>query len=255
MRPVAITSFGSWTSGGVSLNAAPHPGSGPELGPWPQAPELPRIHPRARRPHPLAKAMVQLAHEVLAHRAPLSHDGMALLVGGEAGCAAADLDFFTGVKERGAAFGSPSVFVYTLTSAAPGEVSIAAAARGPLLTVSAGAASAATALAMAAAGVASGRYPSCLCGALEAATFGKRRAFGEGRGDELALFLLEPADAAHRAVRLDSWRAGFGRPPEGAAAFTGSAIAGELARLKGKRRIFAAAPEGFWAELELSSSP
>ncbi len=210
---VAITAWATWTSGGVSLGAAPRSAApGAPLGAWEEAARLQEIHPRARRPHPSARQLVQLTHALLRARLaelPLARTG--LVLGTSSGCAAPDREFLEQCMQRGPAFGSPSTFVYTLPTAAPGEVSIALGLRGGVETISAGAHSGLAALAAAAAKVARGSLGAAVCGALEL----PRTAEGEPGSavplEHLALFLLEPAGRAPAAAARLQLTAG-GRP-------------------------------------------
>ncbi|MHB8873835.1 MAG: beta-ketoacyl synthase N-terminal-like domain-containing protein [Myxococcaceae bacterium] len=245
---VVISAFATWTPGGVSVGKVPVLGGGRVLGPWPGAPELSKIHPRARRPHAAAKVLVQLAHALLADRdsrGPLPRAGVGLAIGSLAGCAAADAEFAAGLATRGLGFGSPATFVYTLPSAPPGEVSIALGLKGGLFTVSAGAGSGLAAVVSGAALVAARRCPGCLCGAVEVAP-------PDWPGpDSVSLFLLEPEGAAPAKARLLAWRAGFGPPPgpagEGdplhALARAASGADGEASL------IVSVSPEGYWASV------
>lgn len=192
-----ISRWACWTAAGVAIGGDP-----PDLKPgpiaaWADAPPLSKVHPKARRPHPQAKALVQLASVVLQER---RFDGLALTIGTASGCAAADKEFQKELQAKGPGFGSPSLFVYTLPSAPLGEVALAFGAHGPLTSVSAGAASALTAIATAIDDVDSGRAPAVLCGGFEWGT----------DADFLALFLVEPMGPITVAGDL-----GYGDTPEG----------------------------------------
>ena len=114
-----ISRWATWTAAGVAVRgASPQRMPGP-IGAWPDAPLLSKIHPKARRPHPQAKALVQLASVVLGDR---RIDGLALTLGSASGSAAPDREFDRELKQKGAGFGSPSLFVYTLPSAPLGKV-------------------------------------------------------------------------------------------------------------------------------------
>jgi hypothetical protein len=250
---VVISAFATWTSGGVSVGRAPLAEAGRALGPWPEAPELARIHPRARRPHASAKVLVQLAHALIAHRE--SRPGASLrastglAIGSVAGCAAADVDFLAGLDGRGLSFGSPATFVYTLPTAPPGEVSIALGLKGPLFTVSAGQGSGLSAVVIAAAQVAAGRCDACLCGRLEV------NPPGATAGDSVSLFLLERGEGW---PRLSAWREGFGTAPFGPAA-SGEplhALARAAADSKaGESLVTSVSPEGYWVSVVVSRNP
>lgn len=225
---VAVSAFAVWTPAGVWVDAAPDAGTagtpGVALAPWPGAPKLAEVHPRARRPHAQATALVQLAHALLSAREARAGERFAapprsevdLLLGTQTGSSAADLDFHEGLHKRGLAFGSPSTFVYTLGTAAPAEVALALGLRGALATVTAGSVSGLTAVVRAAARIAAGRSRACVCGGVELGTLGERRASSVCGQDLLALFLLEPAVPAAPWPTLEGWEAGFsagGEPP------------------------------------------
>ncbi|MBL8952752.1 MAG: hypothetical protein JNK82_18370, partial [Myxococcaceae bacterium] len=53
-----ITTFASWASGGIAVGAKPEGAAKGPLGAWADAPPLSKVHPRARRPHPIAKQLV-----------------------------------------------------------------------------------------------------------------------------------------------------------------------------------------------------
>ncbi len=205
-RPVAIASWATWTSGGVAIARAPLGAeAGAPLGAWPEAAPLAKIHPRARRPHPSARQLVQLTHALLTHRAalgaPPALDRTGLVLSTRAGCAAADLEFFGQCTQRGAAFGSPSTFVYTLPTAALGEVSIALGLRGGLETVSAGERSDLAAVVSAAGRVARGELDAAVCGAFELPRTTDGKAAFAPAVELISLFLVEPAERAGAAGR------------------------------------------------------
>jgi 3-oxoacyl-(acyl-carrier-protein) synthase len=174
-----ISRWAAWTAKGVTIGVDPPDLAPGPIGPWNEAPQLSKIHPKARRPHPQAKAMVQLAYAVIGER---RLDGLALTLGSASGCAGPDREFEAELKKKGPGFGGPSLFVYTLPSAGLGEIAVAFGAHGPITTVSAGAASGMTAVATAIADVDSGRAPAVLCGGFEWGT----------EADYLAFFLIEP---------------------------------------------------------------
>ncbi len=231
-----ITAFATWASGGARVGAAPAGGPGVKLGDWPEAPPLSRVHPRARRPHPQAKALVQLAAAVLGERRP---SGLGVALGTSAGCLTPDLEFQRELDTKGKGFGGPSLFVYTLPTAPLGEVAIALGANGPGFTVNAGAASALTAVGLAAEEVAAGRAPAMLAAGLE---------WGTGL-DWAAVFLLEPKGTPGGGLEVRG-RQGFGAAPSST---PGDALAlarrlADPSREAGK--LCAADAAGFWAELE-----
>lgn len=230
-----ISRWACWTVAGVTVNGAPVDNAGPfdarrqTLGPWPDAPPLSKIHPRARRPHPQAKALVQLASVVLGER---RMEGLGLLVGSASGCAAPDREFQAELTAKGPGFGGPSLFVYTLPTAPLGEVAVAFGARGPLTAVSAGAASALTAIACAIDDVDAGRAPAVLCGGFEWGT----------AADHLALFLVEP-DGPYRVTGST----GYGDAPDGA---RGTVLDVAAALTTGKAFAITAFDKlGYWAQL------
>ncbi|WP_158502452.1 beta-ketoacyl synthase N-terminal-like domain-containing protein [Vitiosangium sp. GDMCC 1.1324] len=266
---VGVSAFALWTPGGVWTNAAPVPGApGPELASWPEAPALAQVHPRARRPHTQAVALVQLAHQLFSARAgatggvppaPPSRE-VDLLLGTVTGCAAADLDFLEGLKTRGEGFGSPSTFVYTLATAAPAEVALALGLRGALATVTAGGISGLASVARAAAHIAAGRSRACLCGGAELARLGSRRASGASEQDILALFLLEAMPEGAPWPQVQRWEVGFApsertapecSPP---AALLSLATAVARAGTEGTAQVVSGSShEGHWARLSLAS--
>ena len=207
---VAVTAWAVWSAGGVSVNEAPVDGSGRGLAPWPDRPAP--ILPARGRPVPQsASALVQLAQAVLTTRrarVPAPPTTVDLKVGTRLGSREVDLAFLQSLTERGDAFGSPSLFAYTLSTAAGGEVSLALGLRGALSTVSSGELSGLTALVTGAASVTSGRSEACLCGAMDVSG---------SESDVIALFLLEPALPYLHAPRVVGWKLSF--DPE---ALTGS---------------------------------
>lgn len=229
-----ISRWAAWTSTGVAVGGMPPAlGEGP-LAPWADAPSLSKIHPRARRPHPQAKALVQLASAVLGD---FRSEGLGILVGSASGCAAPDREFQAELTKKGAAFGGPSLFVYTLPTAPLGEVAVAFGARGPLSAVSSGAASGLTAVANAIDEVDAGRAPAVLCGGFEWGT----------SADHLVLFLVEPTGPFTLVGAT-----GYGEPPEGA---RGTLIDVAHALAAGRPFGFTAFDKlGFWAQLESEGS-
>jgi Beta-ketoacyl synthase, N-terminal domain len=199
---VAVTAWAVWTAGGVSVNEAPVDGSGRGLAPWPDRP-APIVRARGRPVPPSASALVQLVQAVLTTRracVPAPPTTVDLKVGTRAGSAEADLAFLRSLAERGDAFGSPSLFAYTLSTAAGGEVSLALGLRGALSTMSSGEVSGLTALVTGAASVTSGRSEACLCGAMDVSG---------SESDVIALFLLEPALPYLHAPRVVGWKLSF----------------------------------------------
>lgn len=225
-----ISRWATWTAAGVAVGGDPPEKQAGPLAAWAEAPPLSKIHPRARRPHPQAKALVQLASVVLQDR---RFDRLALTVGSASGSAAPDREFDQELRSRGLGFGSPSLFVYTLPSAPLGEVALAFGAHGPLITVSAGAASALTAIAIAIDDVDAGRAPAVLCGGLEWGT----------DADFLALFLVEPSGPITVTAAT-----GYGETPEGARGdvldLAAALASGQAFSLTSLDRL------GFWAQLE-----
>ena len=192
-----ISRWACWTAAGVAVGGDPPEKKPGPLAAWAQAPSLSKIHPRARRPHPQARALVQLGSVVLADK---RFEGLALTLGTASGSAGPDREFDRELKQKGAGFGSPSLFVYTLPSAPLGEMAVAFGAHGPVTSVSAGAASALTAIACGIEEVDSGRAPAVLCGGFEWGT----------DADFVALFLVEPSGPITVAADL-----GYGETPEG----------------------------------------
>ena len=270
IEPV-ISSFALWTPAGVWTNAAPTmQGSGADLAPWPKAPSLSAIHPRARRPHPLAVALVQLAHALLSARdtargAPiLPRHEVDLLLGTLTGSASADFEFWSGTQSRGPAFGSPSTFVYTLPTAPPAEAALALGLRSSLATLTAGSISGIASIVRSASRIAAGRARACLCGGVEFARTGNRRASGSFAQDAIALFLLEAAPASMRWPVLRDWEAGFASeeqpsdrvsslsPLSSLTALASAAV--KLGASSGTEEIFGSSSDGHWARIALASS-
>lgn len=224
-----ISRWAAWTASGVAIGGDP-----PELTPgpiavWNEAPPLSKIHPKVRRPHAQAKALVQLASVVLGDR---RIEGLALTLGSASGSAAPDREFNEELKKKGAGFGGPSLFVYTLPSAPLGEVAVAFGAHGPLTTVSAGAASALTAIVTAIDDVDSGRAPAVLCGGFEWGT----------DADYLCLFLIEPTGPI-----TITGATGYGETPDGT---RGDVLDLAAAVASGRPFSLTAADRlGFWAQI------
>ncbi len=200
---VAVTSWALWIPAGVSVNEAPIPGSGSGLAPWPDRP-APIVRARGRPVPPSASALVQLVQAVLTTRharaVPAPPTTVDLRLGTRTGSREIDLAFLQSLAERGDAFGSPSLFAYTLSTAAGGEVSLALGLRGALSTMSSGEVSGLAALVRGAASVTSGRSEACLCGAMDVSG---------AESDVIALFLLEPAHPYLHAPRLVGWKLSF----------------------------------------------
>ncbi len=266
-----LSSFALWTPAGVWTNAAPViQGSGVDLAPWSTAPSLSAIHPRARRPHLLAVALVQLAHALLSARdavrgaPPLHRHEVDLLLGTLTGSASADFEFWSGTQSRGPAFGSPSTFVYTLPTAPPAEVALALGLRGSLATLTAGSISGIASIVRSASRIAAGRARACLCGGVEFARTGNRRASGSVEQDAIALFLVEAAPASMRWPVIRDWEAGFASETEPSdrvadlsplSSLTGVACAAvKLGASSGSKEIFSSSSDGHWARITLASS-
>ena len=269
IEPV-LSAFALWTPAGVWTNAAPAMGSGADLAPWPKAPSLSAIHPRARRPHPLAVAVVQLAHSLLSAReaargAPAFHrHEVDLLLGTLTGSAAADFEFWSGTQSRGPAFGSPSTFVYTLPTAPPAELALALGLRGSLATLTAGSISGIASIVRSASRIAAGRARACICGGIEFARIDKGRASGSLEQDAIALFLLEASPASMRWPAIRDWEVGFSSEEEPFDRVSGLSPLGSLTALasaavklgasSGVEEIFSSSSDGHWARIALASS-
>lgn len=204
---VAVTSWAVWSAAGVSVNEAPASGSGRGLAPWPDRP-APIVPPRGRPVPASASALVQLVQAVLTTRharaVPAPPVTVDLKLGTGAGSREIDLAFLQSLAERGNAFGSPSLFAYTLSTSAGGEVSLALGLRGAVCTLSTGEVSGLTALVTGAASVTSGRSEACLCGAMDVSG---------SESDVIALFLLEPALPYLCAPQLVGWKLSFDPEP------------------------------------------
>jgi len=271
VEPV-LSSVAVWTSAGVWTNAAPTTrGGGADLKPWGEAPLLSAIHPRARRPHPLAVALVQLAQVLLTAReadtdAPsFNRQGVDLLLGTLTGSTAADFEFWSGIQSRGAAFGSPSTFVYTLPSAALAEIALALGVRGSLATLTAGTISGIASVARSASRVSAGRARACICGGVEFARVDNHRASGLVEHDAIALFLVEAGSASTRWPVLREWQSGFepnrGEPSPQISGVsplsTLTALASAAVRLGdsfGVEEVFGSSFDGHWTRIILASS-
>ncbi len=110
---------------------------------WRRDEVLPPLTGRHRRPHLDAERLTRLAIKLLG---PRKFDRLGICVGSERGSLNADRQLDAELTRKGPAFGSPSLFVYTLATAPLGEVAIGLGATGPVLSVAAGACSGATAL-------------------------------------------------------------------------------------------------------------
>jgi hypothetical protein len=266
-----LSAFALWTPAGVWTNAAPAmQDGGADLAPWPKAPSLSAIHPRARRPHALAMALVQLAHSLLSARdaargaPPLPRHEVDLLLGTLTGSASADFEFWSGTQSRGPAFGSPSTFVYTLPTAPPAEIALALGLRGALATLTAGSISGIASIVRSASRIAAGRARACLCGGIEFARTGNRRASDSVGQDAIALFLLEAGPASMRWPVFREWEAGFapeGQPSDRVSSLSPlsslTALASAAVKLgasSGIEEIFGSSSDGHWARIALASS-
>lgn len=200
---VAITSWAVWSAGGVSVNEVPVHAEGRGLAPWPNRP-APLVPPRGRPVPANASALVQLVQGVLSNRrarlTPAPPTLIDLKLGTQTGSEEIDMAFLRSLAERGNAFGSPSLFAYTLSTAAGGEVSLALGLRGALSTVSCGEVSGLAALVTGAAAVASGRSEACLCGGMDVSG---------SESDVIGLFLLESSRPGLAAPRLIDWNLSF----------------------------------------------
>ncbi len=226
-----ISAWATWTAGGVAINAAPLGGVG-KLAAWPDAPPLQKIHPRARRPHPHSKKAVQLCAAMLGEK---RFANLGLVVGTSAGCREPDVEFQAELQKKGAGFGGPSLFVYTLPTAPPGELSVALDARGPLLALDSGRCSALTALGMAAREVDAGRAEAMLCVSMELGV----------PEEHLAVFLVEKSGRV-----IDGWKNGFG---EGGVQGQDSAVEVAQALASGSGRVFSASDAlGFWSQVRVA---
>lgn len=226
-----VSAWATWTGGGVAIGAAPASPAAGKLVAWAEAPALAKVHPRARRPHPHSKKAVQLAAAVLGER---RFERLGLAMGTSSGCLEPDLEFEAELSKKGAGFGGPSLFVYTLPTAPPGELSVAFGAHGPLVSLDAGSCSALFALSWAAREVDAGRADAVLCGAMEL-----------GVPDELlAFFLVEK-----QGRTVEACLCGF---DEGGPSGADGAL--ELARAlssPGPQALACADPQGFWATARL----
>jgi hypothetical protein len=268
VEPV-LSSVAIWTPAGVWISAVPTAQvNGADLNRWPEAPALSVIHPRARRPHTLAVTLVQLAHALLTAReaardAPsFKRQDVDLFLGTLTGSTAADFEFWSGIQNRGPAFGSPSTFVYTLPTAALAEIALALGVRGSLSTLTAGNTSGIASIARSASRVSMGRARACICGGVEFARAGDRRAIDLFEQDAIALFLVEAGPAPTHWPVVRDWELGFA--PEEMLRVSGIqplstliALASEAIRLgteSGVEHVFASFSDGHWARISLASS-
>jgi hypothetical protein len=226
-----ITAWATWTSAGVAVNAAPVVGAAGKLAAWAEAPALQKVHLRARRPHPHSKKAVQLAAAMLGEKRFLN---LGLVVATSAGCREPDLEFQAELQKKGAGFGGPSLFVYTLPTAPPGELSVALDARGPLVAIDSGRCSALTGIGLAAREVNAGRADAMLVCCMELGV----------PDEQLAVFLVEKNGRA-----LDSWKNGFG---EGASPGNDGALELAASLASGRGRLFTATDAlGFWSQVRV----
>lgn len=266
--PVVVSAFAVWSPGGVRVNLSPLAGTAGALAPWPDAPGLTAIHPSARRPPRQAAVLVQLAHALLTARATLGSDTVPpyrradvdLLLGTAKGSEAADREFLQGIHERGSGFGSPSLFVYTLATAAPAEVALALGLRSALSTLTAANVSGLSAVVMASRRVSQGRSPACLTGGIELAAPSSPVRSGDAEGEIAALFLLEASLRPTRWPRLCDAELGFDpdacpgiHGPLDSAATSLLALASACAGPRGKRPVEIAgrSSEGHWARFSV----
>jgi hypothetical protein len=230
-----ISAWATWTQWGVSINGAPtvrpEPVEGRKLAAWEAAPALQKVHPRARRPHPHSKKAVQLAAAMLGDK---RFPTLGLVCATSAGCREPDVDFQAELVKKGVGFGGPSLFVYTLPTAPPGELSVALDAKGPLVSIDSGTCSAITGVGLAAREVNAGRADAMLVCAMEL-----------GVPDEwMALFLVEKSGRA-----IDDWKNGFG---DGAPQGSDGAMELAAALAAGQGRVFTSNDaQGFWAQVRL----
>lgn len=230
-----ITQFVTWSSRGISVNGRPAGEATGPLGEWAEAPPLSKIHPRARRPHPTARQLVQLASALLGDR---RIEGLGLVLGTAAGCAQPDREFQKELDTKGWPLGGPSLFVYTLPTAAAGELSIALGATGPLLTVNAGTASGLAAVARGLEWVAAGRCPAAIACSAE-----------QGIANEhVAMFLIESTGG-----RAANGATGFGELPSGGVAGGALELAAALSA-RDAAKLVSRDPLGYWASLELGAA-
>ncbi len=209
--------------------------------------------------------LVQLAHALLSARAslgtrlpPHSPAQTDLLLGTAKASEAADMDFLRDLRARGSGFGSPSTFVYTLSTAAPAEVAIALGLRGSLATLTAGSISGLSAVARAARRVSRGESRACITGGVELVESAYQASAEEPAGEVAALFLLESSQPPTRWPRLGDPELGF-EPAAPASNLAGSSSATEtlmaLASACAERteaspiEIAGHSPDGHWARL------
>jgi hypothetical protein len=265
---VVVTATAVWTPGGVWVNAPPLAGpAGGALAVWPEAPALAAVHTGARRPHRDATVLVQLAHALLSARTaavsaspPHSPAQTDLLLGTAKASQAADVDFLRDLRDRGSGFGSPSTFVYTLSTAAPAEVAIALGLRGSLATLTAGSISGLSAVVRAARRVSRGDSPACITGGVELAAPGHQALAEQSAGEVAALFLLESSTPPTDWPTVGDTELGF--EPQAYASDEGSPDSATstllaLASACSKRRsgspidIAGHSREGHWARLRV----
>jgi 3-oxoacyl-(acyl-carrier-protein) synthase len=227
-----ITAWATWTAAGVAVNAAPLTGATGKLAAWAEAPALQKVHPRARRPHPHSKKAVQLAAAMLGDKRIAN---LGLVNATSAGCREPDVEFQAELEKKGAGFGGPSLFVYTLPTAPPGELSVALDAKGPLVAIDSGRCSALTGVGLAAREVNAGRADAMLVCCMELGV----------PDEQLAMFLVEKNGRA-----LDDWKNGFG---EGAPQGNDGALELAAALAAGQGRVFTATDtQGFWSQVRLA---
>ncbi len=211
--------------------------------------------------------LVQLAHALLFARAstgtappPYNPAETDLLLGTAKASEAADMDFLRDLRERGSGFGSPSTFVYTLSTAAPAEVAIALGLRGSLATLTAGSISGLSAVARAARRVSRGESRACITGGVELVQPGYQVVAEKPTGEVAALFLLESSQHPTQWPRLGEPELGF-EPGASASDAGGLSSATEtlmaLASACSERveasslEIAGRSPDGHWARLHV----
>jgi hypothetical protein len=151
-----------------------------------------------------------------------------------------------------------------LPTAPPAEVTLALGLRGSLATVTAGSISGIASIVRSASRIAAGRARACLCGGVEFARIGNRRASGACEQDAIALFLLEAGPASMRWPVIRGWEAGFAAENQPSDRVSGlsplsslTALASAAVKLgasPGIEEIFHSSSDGHWARIALGSS-
>jgi len=226
---VAITGAGAVTSRDAALASLPEV-----------------VRARAARAERVTQLVLLAAGSALAAAGLEATDGaprprLGVVLGTAFGCFLTNADYERRLLEGGPAAASPRLFAATVSNAAAGELAIAYRLGGPLITLSAGAASGLVALGHAADLLRAGRADALVAGGADALDEDLRRWLaagglepGRAAAEGAAVLVLERADRARargRAVlgMVEGVAAGFEPEPAGARAGEGLAAAAAAA--------------------------